>query len=203
MMAGKILLFLVAGLLMDRQARQFIDDHQGNVPRKLVTVTMMILTTAIFALTLRSQGMAGQPVVLAVFLLWGILFTVLDISNFWLPLRFTLSFTLTGALILFLTQGTAAVISGIMTWSILFSLFRGAEIISVKICGTSMGKGDVYFISALSFWMHWQEICLISGAGFLLLFCHALIINRKVLPYAPYFYLAFVFCQVTEVAGLI
>ncbi|KFD18471.1 prepilin type IV endopeptidase [Tatumella ptyseos ATCC 33301] len=203
MMADKIVLFMVAGMLMVRQACQFIGDHQGNTPGKPVPVAIILLATAAFALALWVPGMSAQPVVLAAFLLWGILFTVIDISNFWLPWRFTLSFTVTGALILFLIKGSAAVITGIITWGILFLLFRGVEKISLRICGTSVGQGDVYFISALSFWMHWQVICLVSGVGFLLLFCHALIINKKTLPYAPYFYVAFLLCQVTDVAGLI
>jgi len=200
-MTGRIVLFMVAGLLMARQACQFIGDHQGNMPRKSHSVAIVLLATVAFTQVLWAP--ATRPDVLAVFLCWGILFTVIDISNGWLPWRFTLSFTVTGILIIFLNKGNAAVITGIITWIVIFLLFRGVEIISVKICGTSVGQGDVYFISALSFWMPWQTICLISGAGFLLLFCHALIINKKVLPYAPYFYVAFVLSQVTGVARLI
>ena len=202
-MTGSIALFMVAGVLMTRQASQFIGDHQGNRAGKSLSVAIILLATAAFTLALVVPGITGRPGVLAVFLCWGILFTLTDISNFWLPWRFTLSFTVSGGLILLLSRDNTAIINGIITWCVIFLLFRVAEIISVKICGTSVGKGDVYFISALSFWMHWQAICLVSGMGFLLLFCHALMINKKVLPYAPYFYVAFLLCQVTGVAVLI
>ena len=202
-MTGKIVVFMVAGLLMLRQAGQFIGDHQGAQPAKSVSVFIISLATLAFALALRVPETAQRPEVLAVFLLWGILFTVMDISNYWLPWRFTISFTLTGALILFLIKGSEGVISGTFIWSIFFLIFQSVEFISVKICGTAIGKGDIYFISGLSFWMHWQVICLVCGTGFLLLFCHALIIKRKTLPYAPYFFVAFLAGLGTDVAGLL
>lgn len=71
MMADKIVLFMVAGMLMVRQACQFIGDHQGNTPGKPVPVAIILLATAAFALALWVPGMSAQPVVLAAFLLCG------------------------------------------------------------------------------------------------------------------------------------
>ena len=202
-MLSSILLFIPAGILMVRQSQQFIRGRQGIQPAATLMLSVTGMFSALYGMYLVVPEPPASPPVIGVFLVWGILFTVIDISNFWLPLRFTMSFTLSGLLIILLQCGTDKIINCSIVWVVFFSSFQLVRIISLSINQDSIGQGDIFFISGMSFWMGWREICMVAGSGFLLLFLSALMINKRVLPYAPYFFVAFALWSMTGFINLI
>lgn len=185
------LLFIVAAWLMSRQASVFIRSHQGSRPGAVSRSLIVLLFSLVFI------GCSQQPYTqealfrVGVFLLWGVLFTLTDISNHWLPRRFTVSFTLCGALMVAVFNGGDALIRHTAVWLSLGLVFYLSAKIAVKCRACPQGLGDTLLVSGCGFWLEWQQLCFITGISFLLLFIHALVINKRVLPLAPYFYLVF------------
>lgn len=202
-MLSSILLFIPAGILMVRQSQQFIRGHQGIQPAATLMLSVTGMFSALYGMYLVVPEPPASPLVNGVFLLWGVLFTVIDISNFWLPLRFTMSFTLSGLFIILLQCDADKIISCSVVWVILFSSFQLLRIIALSMNQEPIGQGDIFFISGMSFWMGWREICMVTGSGFLVLFISALIINKRVLPYAPCFFVAFALWSMTGFIHLI
>lgn len=196
-MSGLTLMFIVAAGLMAHQAQSFIQRFQGKSPTLSTTLLMITLFTLAF-IGCRQQVM-DQPELFkcGVFLLWGVLFTVTDLSNHWLPRRFTVSFTLCGALMVAAFQGGEAFIRHLVVWMSLGLLFYVSGKLAVKWGIRPQGVGDTLLISGCGFWMEWQNLCFITGIGFLLLFIYGLVTHNRVLPFAPYFYLAFTLIEVT------
>lgn len=194
------LLFMAAAWGMVLQAQAFIRRHQGRPLRSGRILATLILFTLTFYFC--RQHIADQQRLLTcgVFLLWGVLFTVTDISNHWLPRRFTVSFTLCGAIMVAAFTGEEAFIRHLFVWLSLGLVFYLSGKLAVR-CGLRpQGLGDTLLISGCGFWMGWQNLCLITGGGFLLLFIQGLVTHKRVLPFAPYFYLAF---SIVEVTGLL
>lgn len=194
------LLFIAAAWMMVLQAQAFIRRHQGRLLRTSRILVIIILFTLTFYFC--RQHIANQQMLFncGMFLLWGVLFTVTDISNHWLPRRFTVSFTLCGAIMVTAFNGGEAFVKHFFVWLSLGSVFYLSGKLAES-CGLRpQGVGDTLLISGCGFWMGWQNLCLITGIGFLLLFIHGLVTYKKVLPFAPYFYLAF---SIFEVTGLL
>lgn len=196
-MSGLNLIFIAAAWWMAHQAQVFIRRHQGRSPK--TGSTFMIITLFTLAFIGCRQQITDQQELFrcGVFLLWGVLFTVTDISNHWLPRRFTISFTLCGAIMVAAFHGGEAFIRHFLVWLSLGLLFYLSGKLAV-ICGIRpQGLGDTLLISGCGFWMEWQNLCFITGTGFLLLFIYGLVTHNRVLPFAPYFYLAFSLIEVT------
>ncbi|WP_029686840.1 prepilin peptidase [Tatumella saanichensis] len=193
-------IFITAAWLMVLQAQAFIRRHQGRSPRTGSIIVIITLFTLTFSVC--RQHIPNQQALFncGIFLLWGVLFTVTDISNHWLPRRFTMSFTLCGAIMVIAFNGGEAFVRHLFVWLSLGLFFYLSGHLAVR-CGIRpQGVGDTLLISGCGFWMCWQNLCLITGSGFLLLFIHGVVTHKRVLPFAPYFYLAF---SIVEVTGLL
>ncbi|PKH19365.1 hypothetical protein CIG19_20195 [Enterobacterales bacterium CwR94] len=183
----------ISALLLVRQAQAFLLEHSGPALTRLqiwsVTTiftccSLLILTRMIFFSTAWED--TGRAITL---LAWGIPMTLLDIRNYWLPLRFTSGFWLTGLLFTLLPAPllplTEALVGSITMFLALYILhfiaknLRGEE---------GIGLGDVHLIAALCAWFPWQIASLLSGSAFFLFAITALITRKMAQPYAPWLF---------------
>nr|WP_241389988.1 prepilin peptidase [Serratia grimesii]ULG12792.1 PilD [Serratia grimesii] len=174
------------------QAKQFLLEHHGPPLTQLqirsVTITF-IAPHFLFATT----ALAGFPWLGAVkiigLLAWGIPMVLLDMRNYWLPLRYTNGFWLTGLLFTFLPESsltiTTALIGSGSMFIFLYAFHYGAK----RLRGDEgFGMGDVHLIAALCAWLPWQLASLLSGCAFLLFIAGALLTNKSPQPYAPWLF---------------
>jgi len=175
------------------QAKQFLLEHHGPPLTQLqirsVTITFIGTGTVLIATT----ALAGFPWLGAVkiigLLAWGIPMVLLDMRNYWLPLRYTNGFWLTGLLFTFLPESrltiTTALIGSGSMFIFLYAFHYGAK----RLRGDEgFGMGDVHLIAALCAWLPWQLASLLSGCAFLLFIAGALLTNKSPQPYAPWLF---------------
>jgi prepilin signal peptidase PulO-like enzyme (type II secretory pathway) len=175
------------------QAKQFLLEHHGPPLTQLqirsVTITFVGTGTVLIATT----ALAGFPWLGAVkiigLLAWGIPMVLLDMRNYWLPLRYTNGFWLTGLLFTCL-PGSTLTLTEALTGSIGMFMFLYAFHYSAKSLRgeEGFGLGDVHLIAALCAWLPWQLASVLSGCAFLLFIVGALLTKKMAQPYAPWLF---------------
>ncbi|MBT0722477.1 hypothetical protein HGT70_14475 [Rosenbergiella collisarenosi] len=120
---------------------------------------------------------------------WGYLFTYLDISNHWLPRRYTMLFLITGMIGNVVSHNfnynIQLIISGSLCFLILLSIRQSIIQLSKK---EAIGMGDVFIISGCFFWFSWQVAAFFSGLAFFFLSLISVLLNKNRLPYAPFLF---------------
>lgn len=185
-------LFIGAQPLVHR-AKKFLLEHDGPplTRRQIrgVTIVFVGTGTALIATT----ALVGHPwlgtVKILGLLAWGIPMVLLDLRNYWLPLRYTSGFWLTG-LLFTVMPGSALTLTEALTGSICMFLFLYAFHYGAKhLRGEEgFGMGDVHLIAALSAWFPWQLASVLSGCAFLLFIVGALLTDKTAQPYAPWLF---------------
>lgn len=175
------------------QAKQFLLEHHGPPLTQLqirsVTITFVGTGTVLIATT----ALAGFPWLGAVkiigLLAWGIPMVLLDMRNYWLPLRYTNGFWLTGLLFTCL-PGSTLTLTEALTGSIGMFMFLYTFHYSAKSLRgeEGFGLGDVHLIAALCAWLPWQLASVLSGCAFLLFIVGAFLTKKMAQPYAPWLF---------------
>lgn len=185
--------FFISKMLVN-QAKQFLLEHAGpsltnfqiySVKAVFIFISSVLTIEAVSGSS--SYWGAGKIIGL---LAWGIPMVLLDMRNYWLPLRFTTGFWVSGLLFSLLPENSitfteAAVGSGVMfavlyAFYLLSKFFRNGE--------EGFGLGDVHLIAGLCAWLPWSQASLLSGYAFLFLFFVILIKKDRYQPYAPWLF---------------
>lgn len=185
-----IISLLITILLMNLQVRDFIFFHAGE---PLKNSRIIIINALFFIFLLKSVWLyyfihQNSFFLLKVYFIfsWGLLFCLLDISNHWLPWRFTQSFWIAGVLFSSITGGIDNVFYVLSSSLIVFILLWSIRAIAKRIAGNDgLGLGDVLLISGLFSWFPWQVAACVSAGGFLLVALYSLVTRCSRQPYAP------------------
>ncbi|EQB0377710.1 prepilin peptidase [Serratia marcescens] len=174
-------------------AKQFLLKHDGPPLTRLqirgVTIVFASTGTVLIATTaLADFPWLGTVKILGLFA-WGIPMVLLDMRNYWLPLRYTSGFWLTGLLLTCLPGSTItlteALIGSIGMFMFLFAFHYAAKRVRGE---EGFGLGDVHLIAALCAWFPWQLASVLSGCAFLLFIVGALLTRKNAQPYAPWLF---------------
>lgn len=193
-MVGFLIIFspmmVISMILINSQVNDFIFLHKGN---KLNNKQVFIVNICFFIFTMKAAidyYFICQSAIyfLKIYLIfcWGGIFCLLDISNHWLPWRFTQSFWIAGVLFASIAGGGEGVIYALLSSLTVFSLLQGIRTITRTINSSDgLGLGDVLLISGLFAWFPWQIAACISAGGFLLVALYSLVTRCSRQPYAP------------------
>ncbi|TQI77280.1 leader peptidase (prepilin peptidase)/N-methyltransferase [Serratia fonticola] len=185
-------LFICAQPLV-HQAKKFLLEHNGPPLTRLQIRGVTIVFASIGTVLIATTTLAGSPwlgtVKMLGLLAWGIPMVLLDLRNYWLPLRYTSGFWLTG-LLFTLIPGSVLTLTAALTGSIGMFLFLYAFHYSAKHLrgDEGFGLGDVHLIAALCAWFPWQLASVLSGCAFLLLIVGTLLMKKMTQPYAPWLF---------------
>lgn len=175
------------------QARSFLLENDGpDLTRLHITVITVTFLCTGMMLTLSAINQhitwsdAGRYIAL---LAWGIPMVLLDMRNYWLPLRYTTGFWLSGLLLTFLPGSSLTLMQALTSSCVMFTLLYTFHVIAWRLRGEEgFGLGDVHLIAALCAWFPWQQACVLSGWAFLLLVITALLTRKRGQPYAPWLF---------------
>jgi leader peptidase (prepilin peptidase)/N-methyltransferase len=178
---------------MVRQASQFLSVNGGpSLTRQQIrTVTaIFVCTGAVLMITAAINAFPWQSVAKCIVLLaWGIPMVLLDARNYWLPLRYTTGFWLTGLLFTLLPESQLSPVTALISSLSMFACLYAFYLCSRFLRGyEGFGLGDVHLIAALCAWLPWQLASLLSGCAFLLFAVVALLTGKKFQPYAPWLF---------------
>ena len=130
---------------------------------------------------------------------WGYLLTYLDISNHWLPRRYTMLFLITGIIgnILYhnFNHNIQLIVSGGLCFLILLTIRQSIIQLSKK---EAIGMGDVFIISGCFFWFSWQVAAFFSGLAFCFLSLISVLLKKNRLPYAPFLFFSMALVYLTK-----
>lgn len=192
LLVSGVVLILGAQRLVN-QARKFLLEHDGPMlTRQQIWVVVTIFTCTGLAMISGTllNTINGMVAFRSIILLsWGIPMVLLDVRNYWLPLRYTTGFWLTGLLFTLLpasllTPAEALLGSGTM-FVALYLFHVGARHLRGE---EGFGLGDVHLIAALCAWFPWQLASLLSGSAFFLFVLAALLTRKTAQPYAPWLF---------------
>lgn len=175
------------------QARQFLHDQGGPPLTRLqiraVTLTFASTGTVLVATTVW-EGSSWWPTAKVLTLLGlGIPMVLLDMRNFWLPLRFTSGFWLTGLLFTLLPGSSLSLMAALIGSGGMFIFLYAFYLVAKRLRGEEgIGLGDVHLIAALCAWLPWSLASLLSGGAFLLFIVGALLTGKTAQPYAPWLF---------------
>lgn len=187
-------MMLVSGsLLLVSQAQGFLQKHGGPALTSLQIGTVSGVFTAVgliqIAYVLKDVIHLPDAMRNIALLACGIPVVLLDLRNYWLPLRYTNGLWLTG-LLFTLQPASPLTLAAALTSSVtMFMILRLFHAIAKHIRGEEgFGLGDVHLIAALCTWFPWQLASLLSGLAFFLLVTGALLVRKKMQPYAPWLF---------------
>jgi leader peptidase (prepilin peptidase)/N-methyltransferase len=174
-------------------AKQFLLKHDGPPLTRLqvrgVTIVFAGTGTALIAATALAGFSWWGTVKILGMLAWGIPMVLLDMRNYWLPLRYTSGFWLTGLLFTFLPGSTLTLMEALTGSMGMFMLLYAFHYGAKRLRGDEgFGLGDVHLIAALCAWFPWQLASVLSGCAFLLFIVGALLTKKTVQPYAPWLF---------------
>lgn len=185
-------LFMGAQPLVHR-AKQFLLEHDGPPLTRLQIRGVTLVFAGTGTVLIATTALAGSSWLCTVKILgllaWGIPMVLLDMRNYWLPLRYTSGFWLTGLLFTFL-PGSSLTLTEALTGSIgmfmfLYAFHYGAKRLRGE---EGFGLGDVHLIAALCAWFPWPLASVLSGCAFLLFIVGALLTRKNAQPYAPWLF---------------
>lgn len=183
----------IATIPLVNQTKQFLLKHDGPPLTQLqirsVTIAFVGTGTVLIATTI----LAGSPwpgtVKTIGLLAWGIPMVLLDMRNYWLPLRYTNGFWLTGLLFTFVPGSNLTLAAALIGSSGMFMLLYAFHYSAKRLRGDEgFGMGDVHLIAALCAWLPWQLASLLSGCAFMLFIAGALLTRKTPQPYAPWLF---------------
>lgn len=91
--------------------------------------------------------------------------SVLDASNHWLPLEFTLAFTLLGVMAQWLTAGAFSP-EPLLRFAGMFALLSSVRrFMNQRYGRETFGMGDVWLISGMAVWLNFLDATVILAAG--------------------------------------
>lgn len=191
--AALAVLGLVVARPLVRQADAFLHEHGGPPLRRRQYRTVTFLFTALVC-NLGFEVLQGalkpdEALKIALLLAWGIPLTLLDLRCCWLPLRFTTAFWLSGLLLTALPDSHVSLFVAATSSAGMFAgLWIARRLASGRGAQERIGLGDVHLIAGLAAWLGWPLACLLSAGAFLLLVVPALLLRRRVMPYAPWLF---------------
>ncbi|BEN96597.1 prepilin peptidase [Serratia marcescens] len=174
-------------------AKQFLRKHDGPPLTRLQVRGVTIVFAGTGTVLIATTALAGFPWLGTVKILGlfacAIPMVLLDMRNYWLPLRYTSVFWLTGLLFTCL-PGSTLTLTEALTGSIgmfmfLYAFHYGAKRLRGE---EGFGLGDVHLIAALCAWFPWRLASVLSGCAFLLFIVGALLTKKTVQPYAPWLF---------------
>ncbi|HBE9154535.1 MULTISPECIES: prepilin peptidase [Serratia] len=174
-------------------AKKFLLKHDGPPLTRLQVRGVTIVFAGTGTVLIATTALAGFPWLGTVKILglfaWGIPMVLLDMRNYWLPLRYTSGFWLTGLLFTFL-PGSTITLTEALTGSIgmfmfLYAFHYGAKRLRGE---EGFGLGDVHLIAGLCAWFPWRLASVLSGCAFLLFIVGALLTKKTAQPYAPWLF---------------
>ncbi|MGK0706032.1 prepilin peptidase [Yokenella regensburgei] len=192
LLTSGVTLVLGARLLVS-QAQVFLQEHGGPALNRLQiwSVTFVFTCTSLVLIFGALADIASWPDVSRsiVLLAWGIPMVLLDMRNYWLPLRYTTGFWLTGLLFTLLPGSSLTLAEALSGSAIMFVALYGFHTAVLHLRGEEgFGLGDVHLIAALCAWFPWQLASLLSGCAFLLFVAGALLTRKTAQPYAPWLF---------------
>lgn len=185
-----LVLCLLLAWLMVRQAVQFLDDYAGPALtrfQQLILVAGFVAVILVMVLRQRATGISHADMLrLSLLFAWGIPLVLLDWRCFWLPLRFTSGFWLSGLLLTSLPASPVTLLASLAGSAGMFAALWVFRALANRAGGEErIGLGDVHLIAGLAAWYGWEMSCLLSAAGLLLLLVLALATRQRTLPCAP------------------
>lgn len=192
LLVSGVVLILGAQRLVN-QAREFLKEHDGPVlTRQQIWVVITIFTCTGLAMISGTllDTINGMIAFKSIILLsWGIPMVLLDLRNYWLPLRYTTGFWLTGLLFTVLPASPLTLIEALLGSSTMFVTLYIFHVGARYLRGEEgFGLGDVHLIAALCAWFPWQLASLLSGSAFFLFVLAALLTRKTAQPYAPWLF---------------
>ena len=192
LLVSGMMLILGAQLLVN-PAREFLREHDGpELTRLQVWTVITIFTCSGLAIVSGAllNNISGMVAFRTIILLsWGIPMVLLDVRNYWLPLRYTSGFWLTGLLFTVLPASPLTLIEALLGSSTMFVTLYIFHVGARYLRGEEgFGLGDVHLIAALCAWFPWQLASLLSGSAFFLFVLAALLTRKTAQPYAPWLF---------------
>ena len=192
LLVSGMVLILGAQLLVN-PAREFLREHDGpELPRLQVWTVITIFTCSGLAIVSGAllNNISGMVAFRTIILLsWGIPMVLLDVRNYWLPLRYTTGFWLTGLLFTVLPASPLTLFEALLGSSTMFVTLYIFHVGARYLRGEEgFGLGDVHLIAALCAWFPWQLASLLSGSAFFLFVLAALLTRKTAQPYAPWLF---------------
>lgn len=186
-------MFMLGAQPLVNQARKFLQEHGGPALTRLQVWSVVALFTGTGLLILLGtllDTVSGMMALRSLTLFcWAIPMVLLDMRNYWLPLRYTTGFWLTGILFTFLPESLLPPKEAILGSSTMFGALYLFHIGSKYLRGEEgFGLGDVHLIAALCAWYPWQIASLLSGCAFFLFVLSALLTRKTAQPYAPWLF---------------
>lgn len=186
-------LCLLLAWLMVRQAVQFLDDYAGPALTGFQQLTVVVGFVAVILVMVQRQHVTGiSPggvLRLSLLFAWGIPLVLLDWRCFWLPLRFTSGFWLSGLLLTCLPASPVTLLASLSGSAGMFAALWVFRALANRAGGEErIGLGDVHLIAGLAAWYGWEMSCLLSAAGLFLLLVSALASRQRSLPCAPWLF---------------
>ncbi|PHM37618.1 prepilin peptidase [Xenorhabdus mauleonii] len=174
-------------------AKLFIQTHNGLSLTRLqinsVIATFTLASTSLLIMGVLSNISPIGIIKCWVLLAWGIPLALLDIRNFWLPLRFTTGFWLTGVLFSLLPDNKIQFIESVISSCTMFAIMRLFHYcVNRKHPEERFGLGDVHLIAALCAWIPWQQANVLCGIAFIMFIVGALFTKKHAQPYAPWLF---------------
>ncbi|WP_337263672.1 MULTISPECIES: A24 family peptidase [unclassified Serratia (in: enterobacteria)] len=175
------------------KAKQFLLEHGGPPLTRLQVRGVTLVFAGAGTVLIATTVLAGSPwlgtVKALVLLAWGIPMVLLDMRNFWLPLRFTSGFWLTGLLFTLLPGSSLSLRAALIGSGGMFIFLYAFHVGAKRLRGEEgFGLGDVHLIAALCAWLPWSLASLLSGGAFLLFILGALLTGKTAQPYAPWLF---------------
>lgn len=188
-----LLLCLLLAWLMVRQAVQFLDEYSGPALtwfQQLTVVAGFVAVILVMVLRQSTTGMSNADVLrLSLLFAWGIPLVLLDWRCYWLPLRFTSGFWLSGLLLTLLPASPVTLLASLAGSTGMFAALWVFRALANRAGGEErLGLGDVHLIAGLAAWYGWEMSCLLSAAGLFLLLVSALASRQRTLPCAPWLF---------------
>ncbi|WP_426575569.1 prepilin peptidase (plasmid) [Xenorhabdus stockiae] len=191
-----VILFItlpLVALILVIPAKKFIHKYHGLPLKRLhihgVIISFTLASTSILLTELFSNTNTIGTVKCLLLLAWGVPLVLLDIRNFWLPLRFTTGFWLIGILFSLLPSNTIQFVESVISSCTMFALMRLFHYcVNMKHTEERFGLGDVHLIAALCAWIPWQKANLLCGIAFIMFIAGALITKKHTQPYAPWLF---------------
>lgn len=188
-----LLLCLLLAWLMVRQAAQFLEEHAGPALtgfQQLTVVAGFVAVILVMVLRQHATGISLADVLrLSLLFAWGIPLVLLDWRCFWLPLRFTSGFWLSGLLLTCLPASPVTLLASLAGSGGMFAALWVFRVLANRAGGEErIGLGDVHLIAGLAAWYGWEMSCLLSAAGLFLLLASALASRQRSLPCAPWLF---------------
>jgi len=195
------LLCLISLVAAEILALFFIELNKGKYLSKKELFLMRAVFFLYYYFAGRSIENGSDQDIFSFFTLffWGYLLTYLDISNHWLPRRYTMLFLITGIIgnILYhnFNHNIQLIVSGGLCFLILLTIRQSIIQLSKK---EAIGMGDVFIISGCFFWFSWQVAAFFSGLAFCFLSLISVLLKKNRLPYAPFLFFSMALVYLTK-----